>query len=76
MLEKRNEFQLPQYDSAWQLADEFMEYFIAKIENFQDFIDPTVVTNDHDCVYVEEPQYETHMSAFSILFEANVNDLK
>eukprot|EP00112_Aurelia_sp_Birch-Aquarium-sp1_P013161 Seg2783.5 transcript_id=Seg2783.5/GoldUCD/mRNA.D3Y31 product="hypothetical protein" protein_id=Seg2783.5/GoldUCD/D3Y31 len=75
MLQKTNESQLPKHDSALQLADEFMEYFIAKIEKIQDFIDQTIAANDHDCNNVEELKYKTPMSAFSLLSEANVNDL-
>ena len=35
MLRKKNESQLPPHDLALQLADEFMEYFIAKIERIR-----------------------------------------
>ena len=75
MLRKKNESQLPPHDSALQLADEFMEYFIAKIEKIQDFIDQTIAANDHECDYVEELKFKTPMSAFSMLSEANVSDL-
>ena len=66
MLRKKNESQLPPHDSALQLADEFMEYFIAKIEKIQDFIDQTIAANG---------KFKTPMSAFSMLSEANVSDL-
>ena len=75
MRKKKNESQLPPHDSALQIADEFMEYFIAKIEKIQDFIDQTIAANGHECDYVEELKYKTPMSAFSMLSEANVNDL-
>ena len=75
MLKKKNEFQLPPHDSALQLADEFMEYFGAKIEKIQDFIDQTIAANGHECDCAEELKYKTPMSAFSMLSEANVSDL-
>ena len=75
MLRKKNESQLPPHDSALLLADEFLEYFIAKIEKIQNYIDQTIAAKGHDCNYVEELKYKTPMSAFSMLSAANVSDL-
>ena len=75
MLRKKNESQLPPHESALHLADEFMEYFIAKIKKIQDFIGQTIAANGHECDYEEELKYITPMSAISMLFEANVSDL-
>ena len=48
ILKKKTESQLPKHDSALQLADEFMEYFSAKVEKIQVSIEQSVTNSNTD----------------------------
>eukprot|EP00795_Rhopilema_esculentum_P015487 gene15487-6738_t len=69
--------QKEKHDSALQLAGEFMEYFSAKVEKIQVFIEQSVTNSDTDYGYepFEKLEHMISMTAFRSLPEADVKDL-
>ena len=65
------------FRSSLQLADEFMEYFSAKVEKIQVSIEQSVTYSDTDYDHkrFEKLEYMIPMAAFRSLSEADVKDL-
>ena len=72
MLNKKTESPLPRHDSTLQLANEFVDFFVGKIEKIQNHLD-LAINRDENCKVVpEEPKYKTQMTTFCHQTEENV----
>ena len=75
MLNKKTESPLPKHDSTLQLANEFVDFFVGKIEKIQNHLDLAMNLNENNKVVPEEPKYKTQMTTFCHLSEDNVEKL-
>eukprot|EP00794_Sanderia_malayensis_P001250 gene1250-1382_t len=75
MLNKKTESPLPKHDSALQLANEFVDLFVGKVEKIQNHLDLAVNLDENYKVVPEQPKYKTQLSKFCHLSENNVEKL-
>eukprot|EP00112_Aurelia_sp_Birch-Aquarium-sp1_P020503 Seg53.6 transcript_id=Seg53.6/GoldUCD/mRNA.D3Y31 product="hypothetical protein" protein_id=Seg53.6/GoldUCD/D3Y31 len=75
MLNKKTESPLPKHDSSLKLANEFVDFFVGKIEKIQNHLDLAMNTDENSKNVPEEPKYKTQMTTFCHLYEDNVEKL-
>ena len=75
MLNKKTESPLPKHDSTLQLANEFVDFFVGKIEKIQNHFDLAMNRDENSNVAPEQPKYKTQMTTFCQQTEDNVEKL-
>ncbi len=75
MLNKKTESPLPKHESSLQLANEFFNFFVGKVEKIRKNLDLVMKLDENNRVVPEEPKYKTQMTTSCHLSGDNVEKL-